>query len=290
MGKAQRLREQRQRERVEPVRDAEACVSLHGPRSKVDRAKEHIGDLEAVIQEFFQTGPYKITVKDNPETDRREWIVDEVADLPARLALITGDAVHNLRSALDHLIWQLVIANGGEPDEMRTEFPVWRDKTKFEAGKPGNAKGISKGALKVFYGLKPYKGGNEALWLLSRLDIIDKHRLVLAVGTGYQSLEYNIGAQFRALAVEAPSGNWPTDVPDIILPILPAERYPIEPGVAVFGVPLGDTSHDDVKFRFEIAFEESDVREGEPVLKVLGELAGFVNEVIDLFAPHAKAE
>lgn len=260
-------------------------ASLDGPRSKVDRAKEHIGDLESTIERFFESDPYKISIKDNPQSGKREWVVTEVADLPTSLALITGDAVHNLKSALDHLIWQLVIANGGKPDEMRTEFPIWGSEAKFEAGKPGNAKGISEGALKVLYGLKPYKGGNAALWLLSRLDIIDKHRLVLAVGTAYESLQYNIGARVRAKANDAPGQEWLAKVPDVILPILPEGKYPVEPGVPVFSAPLEDESHDDVKFRFGIALGESEVPEGEPVLKVLGELTGFANEVIDLFAP-----
>ncbi len=35
-------------------------------------------------------------------------------NLPASLSVLSGDAVDNLRSAVDHIIWQLVIDNGGE--------------------------------------------------------------------------------------------------------------------------------------------------------------------------------
>jgi hypothetical protein len=289
VSKGKRLREQKERERAEQSPRAAIEASLDGPRSKVDRAKEHIGDLESAIRRFFESDPYKILIKDNPQSGQREWVVTDVAELPTSLALITGDAVHNLKSALDHLIWQLVIADGGKPDEMRTEFPIWGSEAKFEASKPGNAKGLSEGALKVLYGLKPYKGGNAALWLLSRLDIIDKHRLVLAVGTTYESLQYNLGAHIRAKAKGAPGQEKFANAPDLILPILPEGKYPVEPGVPVFSVPLGDESHDDVKFRFGIALGEPEVPEGEPVIKVLGELTGFVHEVIDLFAPFIDA-
>ena len=41
-------------------------------------------------------------------------IVRPMSD-PLMLAVLLGDAVHNLRSALDHLIWQLVLLNTGKP-------------------------------------------------------------------------------------------------------------------------------------------------------------------------------
>lgn len=42
---------------------------------------------------------------------------------PLRLGVIVGDLVHNVRSALDHLVWQLVLANAQQPTRA-TQFPV----------------------------------------------------------------------------------------------------------------------------------------------------------------------
>ena len=39
--------------------------------------------------------------------------------------------MHALRSALDHLVWQLVILEGGTPD-WRTQFPIYDDAAKFD--------------------------------------------------------------------------------------------------------------------------------------------------------------
>jgi len=44
-------------------------------------------------------------------------------DPPAEWSAIIGDAVHNARSALDHLAFALVEANGGSADE-NTTFPI----------------------------------------------------------------------------------------------------------------------------------------------------------------------
>ena len=41
----------------------------------------------------------------------------DVPDLDDHWALVLGDCVHNLRSALDYLVYELVRANGGTPDD-----------------------------------------------------------------------------------------------------------------------------------------------------------------------------
>ena len=253
-------------------------ATLDGPKLKLDRAKKHLDDLEAAINGFFETNPYAVRVKDNPETGKREHIVVKADDLPASLSVLSGDAVHNLRSALDHIIWQLVIANGGEPEDLRTAFPVWRSEADFEAGRPGDAKGISEAALDVLYGLKPYKGGNDALWLLHKLDIVDKHRLLLSVASAYQQFVIDLGPSVSKMTGQA-------DVPKIPLSLLPEERYSLAVDVSLFASPLGDETHDDLEFTIEVALDEPEVATGEPLVPALRQLAGFVDEVFDLFAP-----
>jgi hypothetical protein len=45
-----------------------------------------------------------------------------------RVAVILGETVHNLRSALEQLAWQLVISHSGRPKgpklKTRVEFPI----------------------------------------------------------------------------------------------------------------------------------------------------------------------
>lgn len=43
-----------------------------------------------------------------------------------RLAVVAGDILHSLRSALEHLAWALVLENGGEPSDSKpaTQFPI----------------------------------------------------------------------------------------------------------------------------------------------------------------------
>jgi hypothetical protein len=157
---------------------------LIGPRLKIKRADKHIQDLDAARKEFIDTRPYVSYSETDPETGALVYkvSVEPHADEGLRdLSVIAGDAIHNLRSALDLLAWQLVEANGQKPGDT-TAFPVWRNEGQFIGGNAGFMKGAHRDAISEMRSLKPYKGGNDSLWRLHRLDATDKHRLLLAVG------------------------------------------------------------------------------------------------------------
>jgi len=88
---------------------------------KLKRADLHLRSLQAAMKEFIDSNPYDtwmdpippqlpyiesfiVRVRERQRPHREEW------------GAILGDAVHNLRSALDHLVWELTKQNqGGEP-------------------------------------------------------------------------------------------------------------------------------------------------------------------------------
>ena len=226
---------------------------------------------------FFDSDPYEMGENENLETGQRELVVTRADPVPDDLALISGDVIHNLRSTLDHLIWQLVVANGGQPND-KTAFPIWPSEARYKAGGPGYAKGVSEAALTVLDGLKPYKGGNPALWRLHKLDIIDKHRLLLAVAARQE----HVTVDFGLLAGERLGDDtWPS------MPVTfnPAERDMIEVGTVVFAAPLEEESKMHLELAFGVALYEPEISLYEPVGKALHELTSFVGEVIDLFKP-----
>lgn len=260
-------------------------ASLKGPQLKLERAKRHIKDLEASIERFFETDPYEIRVQDHAETGKREHTVVRAVDVPDELSVIAGDAIHNLRSALDHLIWQLVLANDGKPDELRTEFPVWGSKAKFESARPRNAKGISEAALEILYGLKPYKGGNDALWLLHKLDIVDKHRLVLAVAAAHQSVILDLDTAMRKhIEFTRPEAMEAALPPIEPIEINVADRETIRIGTVLLETNGEIGSEDNPEFKVQIALNEAGVRRGA-LVPTLHKLSRFVGETLDLFAP-----
>lgn len=77
---------------------------------------------------------------------------------PARLATISGDVVHNLRSALDLLWCQLVQANGKDIAKS-DHFVIAEHRLNFEATFKGVNKRIPLAARDVVAALKPYREG-----------------------------------------------------------------------------------------------------------------------------------
>ncbi len=106
------------------------------------------------------------------------------------IAAVTGDIVHNLRSALDHVAWQLVVLDNGQPTR-ETAFPL-HDSATNERGNPRVLTikpGIrDAGIMAAVEAMQPYAEARhghdprtDALGIVGRLDNIDKHRLLLTV-------------------------------------------------------------------------------------------------------------
>jgi hypothetical protein len=99
--------------------------------AKVDRAKEHLRDLQRELRSFFASDPYVVATKVAPETRRLIYYVADVADPPVKLSMIVGDAIHNLRSALDHLAYGLVVLGSGEEPSTHIYFPICEDSVSY---------------------------------------------------------------------------------------------------------------------------------------------------------------
>src|SRR6267378_798859 len=94
---------------------------LDGASLKLDRANEHLDAFEAEATRYLNGDIFMLVRDDSAEgTAFAFWVKDEP---PPRLSVILGDCLHNLRSALDHIAWQLVLANGEKPGR-DTAFPI----------------------------------------------------------------------------------------------------------------------------------------------------------------------
>lgn len=201
---------------------------LEGPKLKIERAKEHVNQLDAELRAFHKWEPYHIVVKEEPQSGDQIYRMKINEQPPLRWAAIIGDIVHNLRSALDLLVNDMVRANHEIPDH-HTAFPISCSAEDFEAEFLGKLRGASTEAISIIRNLKPYKGGNEPLWILHCLDIADKHRLILSVGTAYRNLI--MSARIRLPWKEGEIVKFPP------IAINPADRqYPLKDNAEVFRV------------------------------------------------------
>lgn len=155
--------------------------------AKIERADKHISDLGQAIADFLASKPYKVGAKNHPIlSDATTFFVEKARPIPPCIPIIAGDAIHNLRSALDHLAWQLVEASGNTPGSW-TGFPIY-DPSKFTTDKgeskffEGKVKGMRPQIVNAIRGQQSYKGGNDQLWAIHDLDIVDKHHLSITMG------------------------------------------------------------------------------------------------------------
>jgi hypothetical protein len=154
-------------------------------RAKVERAKKHFRSLELELIAYRDKNLQVVKGELYSQTGKIGG-VQTFHNLPLLSfdALTTaGDVIHNLRSALDHLAHQLVLVGSPDTEPSRAiEFPIAKDAASYEADKPRKVRGMRAEAVRAIDDLKPYKGGNDALWRIHELDIIDKHRSIFAVG------------------------------------------------------------------------------------------------------------
>ena len=92
-------------------------------RKKVQRAEKHVRDLNDALIDFANSDFYRLAVEDNPRYGSQELVIDidSSPEILIRCALIIGDALHNLRSALDILWWSITVNQ-----TKHTHFPIRR--------------------------------------------------------------------------------------------------------------------------------------------------------------------
>src|SRR5690349_13410948 len=104
--------------------------------AKIDRAKQLFDELTHATATFLNGEPYRVDVKRDGGSKKPIYYVASVQDVPITIPCITADILQNLRTALDHIAWHLVLANGAVPGK-HTSFPIYDNAAKFTAGFPG---------------------------------------------------------------------------------------------------------------------------------------------------------
>jgi hypothetical protein len=146
-------------------------------RLKIERADHHIGDLERQLREFTRHNlDASVDYRDDGTLD----IHITVLEPPPCVALILGDAVHNLRSALDHLMWEWIGLDGGQ-QHRQLYFPTGQDGKSYKRSCDGvdTPSAAVKDLLKSF---EAFPGGaGHFLYMTHRLDNADKHTTLTPV-------------------------------------------------------------------------------------------------------------
>jgi hypothetical protein len=158
-------------------------ASLEGPRARIGRAAEHLEEINAAVNAFVDADPYLLRLKRDPNG----WSVSKIREITEghsdHFGLVFGDFLHNLRSALDNLVWQLVLVNGCTPSGGTggNAFPICSSWPRF-VDSMFRLRGVSLEHIAFIEAVQPYSGReepiHEALRIVHHLSNVDKHQIV----------------------------------------------------------------------------------------------------------------
>ncbi len=171
-------------------------ADLYGVWAKYERAVEQLTSLNEEVLAFGKQ-PYPYTIVRQVCDEGAHYVFGLKPAWPTNLqdrwGAIIGEIVHDLRSALEQLVWQLVLLNGGQPRKSHT-FPIrvkepaegfavemrrkWTDKSGRVCYGP--LFGVNDDALTLIESCQPYKGSNGALLRqLHEMWNTDKHKTLI---------------------------------------------------------------------------------------------------------------
>jgi hypothetical protein len=165
---------------------------------KLDRALQHLERLKPEVERWLGRHPYFVVSNFDPQRGEHSVWIEPEGEPPAELSLIVGDCLHNLRSALDSLAYDLARVYQGEPLDpevaSKSEFPIYIEpkdfkkdrKRKIGATDPSSQIAIERlqpynewnhfRAFMALTGMRAHPEAYHPLWLLQNLSNIDKHR------------------------------------------------------------------------------------------------------------------
>jgi hypothetical protein len=251
-------------------------ANIEGVSLKLNRSRQHIAELENKSRNYLDSEPFRV-IQSEEENGDLVWRIKIQKQVPLEFSAIVGDGVHNMRSALDLLAWQLVELNGGTPTR-QTYFPISsKPPAEYDQELRRALGGASSAAFRFVRRLKPYRGGNETLGQLHALDITDKHRLILLVGAAHK----HVVIKFK---MPVPWKSDPVDFPPIAMN--PADRqFPLKDNSAVFRV-KADARDSPLPFEhglvFELAFGDVAEVSGLPLLPTLDSMHRQVSKIVEI--------
>ena len=89
---------------------------------KLDRAREHLESFDYEVRRYIEDQPYEFTHQFYAEGEGHYELVSRIRihkHPPLRLSAMFGESLYNIRSALDHMVYQLSIDHVGPGGDLR---------------------------------------------------------------------------------------------------------------------------------------------------------------------------
>jgi hypothetical protein len=159
--------------------------SIKSARAKLKWAAKLLDDLDELRVDYIDTFVDEVSLRevrmfklDGVQFSRD--FIDDIPDIPDEIPRMAGDAMHNVRSALDHVACACVIANGSTVEKQHA-FPIYSARPVGDRLRSFNrtVEGMAKGHIEAIKRLQPYENPHtpeaRKLIALTLLDNTDKH-------------------------------------------------------------------------------------------------------------------
>lgn len=186
--------------------------ALLGIEWKIVRANEHLGSLHAEMSAWEASQPWRLVPDVRDQGAKHFYRLGFVNPIPIKWAVVLGEAVHDLRSALDQSVYWLSVDWTGQ-EAPYSAFPVHRSKARFyETDKHGawtfrsgmnRIRSIGPGPRAFIEALQPYPQRHKRFycWDVRTIHDLwnqDKHRLVHLWGMRFREAELGFPAYVTA--------------------------------------------------------------------------------------------
>jgi hypothetical protein len=254
--------------------------ALDDCRAKIAHARTRAEELTRAVKAFLDTDPYELVHRDDAQTGERIISVSVREDPPsAALAITVGEIVYSLRSGLDYMARQLVLANGQNPTT-RTEFPIFSDGTRYAADAPRKTLGMSPQAIALIDSLQPFAWPTplqrHPLWILHELHNADEHHKLSIVGSALQHQDLTVTSDIQ-VAIR-PAARMSLGVPMPVLPLRDGTELMriglVNPAAEGHAMATGS-------FSFGVSFQAPPIVYGQPVVQVMTRLVDFVESLVN---------
>lgn len=246
---------------------------------KIDRATKHIVELNEVLR---KQRPFSYVVETNTKAGERSTFAKKNIPVIQEIALICGDAVHNLRAALDHAYWEIVSPFATTEREFNAiQFPFSKTAARLEEAITNRlAHKVSPAFHKALLDLNLHEelGGNEYLGLIHRLDVIDKHKLLVPTGDYRRLSGAMIQRQVPDFPINIMNSGFGQNYRDVTWTIPPLNRLQRR----AMKISESGILEQELNVPVDIVFEVGSNRDLRPMVPTLYQLVDTVKTTISI--------
>lgn len=207
---------------------------LDGPCLKLCVAHDQLTKLWHDGLAVVNSDNYRFSREIDSNTGEHIVYADIIKKPDPRWGAWIGECAHDLRSALDGLVWQIAYLSPGKPGA-RTSFPIFIRRTttrrntsgsmlsNFEKHSVSMLRGVGDRHRAMIERLQPYKRWHgyrptlHPLWLLDKLNNADKHKMIQVVtALGYYGQVRLLAPKGRVEIVEMRAGGVFVDRTEIV--------------------------------------------------------------------------